>query len=406
MIRDVFPAVEPASPVYGRLQELRDRIGADPRLRPGGGNVVRAELLPRRRSGGGAEIQRFYWSVRRPAPGSPLGFASHTLFDDRRAGIHRVYEFPEEPVLDWLDDPNGPLGSHGPGATVSVLRYIPLRRVTFLLTDATGLPGRVVVKTQRAASLLGAARALVAARRAVRRAGTDAFAVPRPLRLDARRRLLYLEELPGRPLSRMLAEIGDAEAMSRLGGIHRGLHELDVAGVPAYGWDHWLAAAAKATTRVALLLPSHAPRLESLHEHLRHTAPSDGELAFCQGDFVPSQILCDPTGWSVLDLDDGHLADPHAEVAALLTALARELSVKDERRADALRAAYLDAYVRRAGRPLDPARLRWFLAVARLSQLAHRVVKGRALPGETEAVLDGIAGPLDAGQMIMPTRRT
>ena len=121
--------------------------------------------------------------------------------------------------------------------------------------------------------------------------------------------------------------------------------------------------------------------------------PDDADLAFCQGDFVPSQILCDPSGWAVLDFDDAHHADPHAEVAALSVALGRELHHDSPADADAARRAYLAGYVERAGRPLDPARWRWFVAVAQVRYLARRLVKGRALPGEAGAVLD----ELDAG---------
>ncbi len=176
-------------------------------------------------------------------------------------------------------------------------------------------------------------------------------------------------------------------------------------------------AAERAAAQVAVLLPSVAGRLAEVVGRLARAAPADGPTVFCQGDLVPSQILCDPTGWSVLDLDDAHHADPYAEVAALWVALPRELSVKDPARGERLREAYLRSYRDHRTDPARPGagtttsdaigtaggtaggtaaagwdegRWRWHLAVARLRLVARRVVKGRAVPGETEAALDGL----------------
>jgi hypothetical protein len=146
----------------------------------------------------------------------------------------------------------------------------------------------------------------------------------------------------------------------------------------------------RACAQVAVLLPSLAGRLTGVVGRLARTAPADAATVFCQGDLVPSQILCDATGWSVLDLDDAYRGDPYAEVAALWVALPRELSVKDAGRAERLRADYLRAYRDHRAEPWDEARWEWHLAVARLRLAARRVVKGRAVPGETEAALDDV----------------
>lgn len=407
MNHDVFPAVEPASTVFAELRALRQAISGDPRLIPDGDARVRAELLPRRHRDDGAEIERFYWSVQRQAPEATLGFTARTLYADHRLAVPTVHDFPDEPVLKWLAGSDGLLGGDGSGTRVQVLRYVPLRRVTFLAEDVEGLPARVIAKTQRRSSLLRATRVLLAVRRAARRANLDSFAVPRPIRLDAARQLLYLEELPGVPLSQEFERLGATEAMSRLGAIHRTLHELDVfvpgAAVEPGTRDRSdrLRATAVATTRMAVLLPSLRQRMAELYDELVRTVPdsgSRGELAFCQGDFVPSQILCDPSGWSVLDLDDGHYGDPWAEVAALYLALPRELSLKDDGLAGAARGAYLRAYIERAGHAPDPATWRWHLLVAQLLHLARRQVKGRSAPGDAELMLDGI----DSGSLLLP----
>lgn len=399
----VFPAVESESAVFPQLERLREAVEADPELRAGGDQAVRAELLPRRRSSGEVELRRFYWSARRADPAAATGFTARTLYydaknrdakdRDAKAGASRTYDFPNEPLMDWLDQDDGPLRCHGDGAGVQILRYIPLRRVTFLLRDGTGLPARVIAKTKKESGLLRATRALVATHQAAARAGGEALIVPRPVKLDLRRRLLYLEELPGKSLDEVLPEVGVSEGMDRLGKLHRRLQELQVRGLGVRrDINDWLAAANLAATQVGLLVPSTARQAQALYDELARTVPGDGEMLFCQGDFVPGQILCDSSGWSVIDLDDGHYADPLAEVAALYTALSRELALPAGE-VELARQTYLDAYLRQAGQPLDPQRWRWFLAVAELRYLARRAIKGRSVPGEAQEVLDQIGSP-------------
>jgi aminoglycoside phosphotransferase len=402
--RDVFPAVEPASTVFAPLQTLREAILADPGLAPDGVARVRAELRLRPDPTDGAQIARFYWSLQRTDPGAPLGFTARTLYDgrriddDRRLAVPTAHDFPDEPVLTWLADSDGPLNGPSEGTRVKVLRYIPLRRVTFCADDAAGLPARVIAKTQTRSSLLQATRILLAVRRAVALGGIDSFAIPRPVRLDARRRLLYLEELPGTALSRIFDQTGADEAMSRLGAMHRTLHELDVDVGRTRDPSDWLRETQTATASIAILLPSLRRRMTELYDELVRTVPEQDGRAFCQGDFVPSQILCDPSGWSVLDFDDAHHGDPWAEVAALYVALPRELSLKDDQRAEAARGAYLRGYIEAAGQAPDAATWRWHVLVAQLSYFALRLTKGRAVPGQAELLLDGI----DSGSLRLP----
>lgn len=268
-----------------------------------------------------------------------------------------------------------------------MLRYIPVRRVTFRLHGGAGLPSPVIAKTMRESDLLQAGRVLEATWNSVQQLGNLDFAVPRPVGLDVDRRLLYLEQLPGTELAQMLDQLDEHQAMHRLGVIQRDLHELVVPGADTRTCADWLAAAHVATEQVAMLAPSTAEQMAELSAELTAKCHADADLAFCQGNFTPSQILCAPSGWAVLDLDDGHYADPHAEVAALYAALPRELRLPEGARAEALRSAYLDGYLQRGGRDLDAARWHWFLTVAVLRYLARRLVKNRAVPGEPAAVL-------------------
>jgi aminoglycoside phosphotransferase len=397
MASAIFPAVEPESGVFPQLQQLREEITSDPGLQADADTVVQAELRPRRRRNGDVDVGRFYWSARRADPAAAMGFTARTLYVHGKVHASRTYDFPDDPLMDWLGEDDGPLGCYGEEASVQILRYIPLRRVTFLVRDAAGLPARVIAKSKDDHGLLRAARALVATHQAAIDAGDGALSVPRLVRLDARRRVLYLEELPGRPLDKVLSEVGVAEGMSRLGALHRRLQELPVRGLRVRrGTDDWLSAADVAARQVGLLVPSAAGQTQALYDGLLRTAPDDGELLFCQGDFSPGQILCHSSGWSVIDLDDGHYADPLAEVAMLCTELPSELKLPAAQ-VELARQAYLDAYLRQAGQPLDLHRWQWFLAVTELLHVARRTMKGRTVAGEVQVVLERIGTPGPSG---------
>jgi aminoglycoside phosphotransferase (APT) family kinase protein len=217
--------------------------------------------------------------------------------------------------------------------------------------------------------------------------------VPRVLRLDPPRHVLYLEELPGQPLNVAVGGLDLTGAMERLGALHRGLQELEVRSITA---DRrivdWLGDARSAATGIGLFVPSVSNLAQAVYDELARTAPDDARPLFCQGDFLPGQILCDDTGWSVVDFDDSRYADPMSEVAAMYVGMARELRLPPET-AELARRTYLEAYARRAGEPFDERRWRWFVAVVQLNELAKRLMKGRAAPGEAQTVLDRIAGP-------------
>ena len=126
-----------------------------------------------------------------------------------------------------------------------------------------------------------------------------------------------------------------------------------------------------------------------MYAELERTAPADARPLFCQGDFLPGQILCHPSGWSVIDFDDSRYGDPLSEVAAMYAAMPRELHLPPAP-AERARRTYLEAYARRAGEPFDEDRWRWFLAVVPFIELGKRLIKGRAAPGEAATVLEGL----------------
>jgi len=386
-----FPATEPEAAVLPLLERLwpsvRDEI--ERRQRPG--VAVKAELRAARAADGTAELRRFYWSTQQPDPRSPWGFSARTLYCDADATQPRLFEFPSEPALSWLGDDPGPLPHRSDPQRVDVLRYIPLRRLTFRLHDGAGLPGRVIAKVKRASGLNRAATAFLAVHLAASKRRSDAPTVPQLLRLDPPRHVLYLEELAGVPLNIAIGTLDLTPALQHLGALHRALQELEVGGITARRTiGDWLQTARVAATQIGLFVPSSAGRAEEVYAELVRTAPADERLLFCQGDFLPGQILCHPTGWSVIDFDDSRYADPLSDVAAMYAALPRELGLPAEQ-AERARRTYLQAYASRAGDRFDEARWHWFLVLLQLAELGKRLMKGRVAPGETQTVLERLS---------------
>lgn len=382
----IFPAVEPGAPVHDVLERLRPAVRAEVDRYDGQDVHVHAELRAARGPDGEVELRRFYWSTQRSDATS--GFATRTLHCSSDPASLRVHEFPSDPALTWLDDADGPLRRDGQAERADVLRYIPLRRVTFRLHDGAGLPSSVVVKAKGSGGLQRAAVAFLAVNRAAERRPGMAR-IPRLLRLEPPRHALYLEDMPGRPLDAAVADLDLTDAMEHLGALHRDLQQLDVRGLAERRTEHWLRESRRAADGIALFVPSAADHALAVHDDVVRTAPPDERMAFCQGDFLPGQVLCDPAGWSVIDFDDSHYADPLSEVAAMYTAIPRELGLSAEQAGHA-REVYLEAYAAAAGEPFDPDRWRWWLTLVQLTQLGKRLMKGRVAPGEAARVLDAL----------------
>ena len=148
MPRGFFPAVESDAPVRPLLDRLRPAVQAETERYDGVDVTVQAELRVACGADGDIALKRFYWSSQHPDPTSPLGFAARTLYCEQKSESLRVHEFPSDPTLSWLDEHDGPFHRDGRVERVDILRYIPLRRVTFRLHDGAGLPPSVIAKAK------------------------------------------------------------------------------------------------------------------------------------------------------------------------------------------------------------------------------------------------------------------
>ena len=308
---------------------------------------VMSDLKARAKSSGKPAIKSLYWSVRCPDATAWGGLRARTLLADPTC-------------LRWIDladDPSLPaLASliHRPGHW-RTLRYVPLRRATFLHQPVAG-PARIV-KLKRPDRAAEAAARLAATLAAL---GPDpGFDIPRLLALGADGSFA-LSLCHGTPIGIGLPH--DAPGLlRRIGRMHARLHCADPSLLP----KGLPVAALDCLTLSAALLPDLASRLGPLMARLGHR-PGVAPPVLCHGDFGLEQILHDDGALSLVDLDLCHAGDAAADIARFLVALADDQP--DGVDPAVAEANYLDGYAEVRTLP-DPARMRWFRAGAVAARL-------------------------------------
>src|SRR6476620_8512210 len=166
-----FELFRDGHPVAAELEPLLERVAADPVLRgaarPDGGRpAIRRDLRAGPGEDGAPAIERFRWCVQWRDPVPAGRFHARTLLYERERGDPVTFDFPSDPRLRAGAAADSPLAAPG----VAVLRYIPLRRITFRTGDVVG-------KRKRPSSLPRAYARLAVAFAAARHAD---LAVPEP----------------------------------------------------------------------------------------------------------------------------------------------------------------------------------------------------------------------------------
>ncbi len=401
---DVFAFVAPGHPFFPAVERFRDAMRDAPGFRgfaalAGTADCeVHAELKAAQDADGQWRLERMYWSFQRS---DAQGFRADTLYW-RRDREMRVLGFPEDPSLRtmaaFLGAPEGEVGD------LEVLRYVPLRRLTFRCTRATAGHGarRCIGKLKRASKVSESYARLAAVHRAVRRR-RHGIAVARPLELAERACVFYQSALAGTPLVRGMEAASAPERLRRVGAVHRRLHELAVDGVGSWSLSAYRAGIEADARWIGLFVPDAAARLAPVLAALDRRPPTPVAPVFCHGDFIASQLLHDAATdrIAVTDFDMARHGDPDQERAKLLASLKYDLpplreaidrgEPPDPKLAGALEAAYLEGYRRDADRPQDPRRLAWFRGCAEIHYLALALRKDAWRPAAFAQTLDVVA---------------
>jgi aminoglycoside phosphotransferase (APT) family kinase protein len=368
--------------ISAELAALLACAAADPVLVSGGADAagpveVRRNLRVAVDASGGHAITSFYWCAKwRDAAGE---FHARLFLHDPACGPAATYDFPADPRLPAAAADRGPLDARD----VSVLRYIPTRRITFRRGEA------VVGKLKRR----GTVKRSYAILRAVHAAsGSATFGIPEPLGVDPARDVFYQQRMPGRSVAELIDADNAPALLRRVGALHAAVHTLEVEDVRVRATADDVAAVRAHARWIAFVLPAHADAIGAAE---RRTVAALDSLtarapAFCHGDPALDQVLLDGDACAIVDFDDSALGDPYADLAAMVAGLAidaRGLS----RGTGAAEAAYLDGYREASGRPLDERRLDAHLRRARLARLASRLCKGRLSTPEAEAAVAELA---------------
>ena len=386
-----FELFRDGHPIAAELEPLLGRVAADPVLRgatlPGGPPIaIRRDLRAASGEDGVPAIERFRWCAQWRDPGPAGRFHARTLLYERGRGEPVTFDFPADARLRAGAAADSPLAAPG----VAVLRYIPLRRITFRAGDVVG-------KMKRPSSLARAYARLAVAFAAARHAD---LAVPEPRGLDTAHGAFYQAAVPGRPVADVLAP-GNAERLLRaLGVLQREIHELPVEGLPDRGPEILARGAADDAAWIAFAAPGHAAAVARVARRIAaeaETVAAGAERCFCHGDPAIDQVLLDGDTLAVVDFDDAATGDPYADLGALLAALPHDAPQLFASPALGTRAvaALLDGYRARSGRPIEERRLRAHRTRAELGLLASRVRKGRAGAGEIAATLGRLSAALE-----------
>ena len=384
--RRPYAVVADDHPWAEQVQALREaiRLGppADPTAR------IQAELKGVRQPDGRWTLERAYWSIQQRDAQAAFGLSAYTLSADLRP--------PGAPRIEWLHLPHDPylsemaswLAAMPAGAEVQILRYVPLRRMTFRLRSADGRTG--IGKFKRRSRYAQAYGLLGLLDEAVQRqcaAARDAgYRVSAPVALNPQRALYFQTCLPGEDLAELVTPDNPARWIAGIARRHAHLQTLDVPSLALRSIAHWQRQARTDLAWIAWMRPDLADPLALLAEAIDHLPDPDGgdvdgETGFCHGDFVCSQFLVPRTAsddeeaaqvWSITDFDLAHRGDPLRDLAMLLAslthdvpALAREAaSPRPRLDHEALAQACLDVRTRSAGhrtadRQREERRLRW-----------------------------------------------
>ncbi len=394
----MFPFIGSGHPFSPHIQRFTRMITSHPaypqlaeRADIGSRTMVQAEIKARRLPDRRWELDRFYWSFQYRDDSAPLPFQALTLVYSARTDEAVWHDFPDEPYLTTLPaffgDRTRQEGREA-ASRVEVLRYVPLRRLTF--RDSTGdqAGGSVIGKFKRRSRLREAYERLSTVALVVGRS-CSSFSVPAPLGLDEERGLFFQETKPGEAVSTLLDVDSLTALLYGVGALHHDLHRAPATELPRWDVGAFVDHLEADVAWVSFFRPDQAEFLEGLWRLLRaHVPPVDpAHYAFCHGDFVCSHVLKADDRWSVVDFDLAMAADPYLDVAMLLASLPYDvpLLTSDVRASratedDLLRRAcdaYLRGYRERAGRELDEKRLLWYRLCAELYHLALMFKKDR-----------------------------
>ncbi len=253
--------------------------------------------------------------------------------------------------------------------TPELVRYVPRRRALFRYqpTD-TSIPTMYIKVYSQGHDAVAAANL----RQLAEIAKNLRFRVPALLAYAPRRRAVFLEELPGTQLTRVLVA-PDPALFTALGYAVAGLHASKLEPGRAWSPQAEISKLRSAMLDIETALPAISPALAMLLDRIEEKRPHLGseDRTPIHGNLFGDQILIGPDRQiGIVDWDDLRMGDPLHDVGRLIAHVifvSRQVGGEPGDLAASMQ-AFLQAYEEATGQALARERLRWHVAVSLLER--------------------------------------
>ena len=377
--RAIFAFIAPDHPFYQQISDFEQIIQQSnaysewlERQEQGVGSTVHAEIKTKIVDGV-RRLDRFYFSIQFPKQELPGGLYAWSLHYSAKDEMTKAYEFPADPKLAHLADfINAPENKD-----IKLLRYVPLRRVTFLK------PGQ-----HQQAGLIGKLKKLNRAMEGYLRLAEVAsvgssceFAIPRAISIDSDHAVFYQTLLPGEEITYLLTEVNYLDLLFDTGKLHGNLAKLPLANDKRWDRDGIPKNLQNDLAEIIFYLPETARFIDKVRRWLSEQQKNLIQFSdnFCHGDFACSQILKHRDGWSIVDFDLAGIGNPYQDTAMFVASLGHDvpLFAEQPQLISAAMLAYLDGYEDAAAQSIDPFTFTWYLVCAEIYYLALILKKDR-----------------------------
>jgi thiamine kinase-like enzyme len=377
--RTVFGFISTSHPFYEQIIEFENVIQSSTayskllsRQENGLATFIHAEIKTKVANGVRA-IDRFYYSIQYPNAQTLGGLYAWSLNYVTKDGQLRAYEFPDDPKLSHL----AAFIKAPENKDIKLLRYVPLRRVTFLK------PGKT-----KQADLIGKLKKPNRAEEAYLRLADIAsictssiVSIPRAESLDSAHAVFYQTLSPGEEITYLLTEDNYLDLLFEIGKLHGELGKLPLPKDKRWDRDSIPNNLQNDLAEIKFYLPDTAHFIDKVASWLdgqRNNIRPTNDI-FCHGDFACSQILKHQEGWSVVDFDLAGIGNPYQDMAMFVASLGHDVPLFQvkPKLIMAAKLAYLDGYKDVSSEHIDPLTFAWHLVCAEVYYLALILKKDR-----------------------------
>ncbi len=377
--RTVFAFIAPDHPFYPQVSEFEKTIQQ---------SNAYAELLARQEQGlassvhaeiktkvvdGVRQLDRFYYSIQYPNTKTPGGLYAWSLHYSGKNRTTKAYEFPNDPKLSHLADFINAPENKG----IKLLRYVPLRRVTFLKPGQNQQPDMIgkLKKPNRAKDGYLRLAEIASVN------SSFGFTIPHAETLDNDYAVFYQTLLPGEEITYLLNEINYLDLLFDIGKLQGNLGKLLLANNKRWDRDGIPKNLRNDLAEIPFYLPETAEFIAKVGHWLSEQQKNLIQFTdiFCHGDFACSQILKHQNGWSIVDFDLAGIGNPYQDTAMFVASLGHDVPLFQEQPQliSAAMLAYLDGYEGASLHSIDPLTFVWHLVCAEIYYLALILKKDR-----------------------------